>query len=377
MLKKLSKIFLAIILSLFIVFGLSAAVGVQAAAPSDQPVVRAVLFYSPSCGHCEYVRTDIFPPLIDKYGSQLEIAEINISTEAGYKVFDIALKQYQVPETSQGVPFLLIEDQYLVGSIEIPEQFPQIIASELQADGTTWPQIPEVLEFLEIIEQPDEILAEATPSEAAPELTIVQQDDEPETPLFILRYQQDLAGNTIAVIVLVGMIIAMTYTGIVFMRTASLRHWPEWITPLLLVIGFGVAVYLSTIEVYGGEAICGPVGDCNAVQASPYSRLFGLIHIGVIGMIGYVMIGIAWALGRWGKESYRSMAHMAVFLFTVFGTMFSIYLTFLEPFVIGATCMWCITSAVVMSLLMLIATPVALDSWMIYEDEDEEFGDEE
>ena len=36
----------------------------------------------------------------------------------------------------------------------------------------------------------------------------------------------------------------------------------------------------------------------------------------------------------------------------LFGMSFSIYLTFLEPFVIGATCMWCLSSAVIMLLLL-------------------------
>ena len=44
------------------------------------------------------------------------------------------------------------------------------------------------------------------------------------------------------------------------------------------------------------------------------------------------------------------------------GAIFSIYLTFLEPFVIGATCMWCLTSAVVMTLLLWATTPAALQS---------------
>ena len=39
-------------------------------------------------------------------------------------------------------------------------------------------------------------------------------------------------------------------------------------------------------------------------------------------------------------------------------TAFSAYLTFLEPFVIGATCMWCIGSALAMlGLLWLTAEP--------------------
>jgi uncharacterized membrane protein len=39
-----------------------------------------------------------------------------------------------------------------------------------------------------------------------------------------------------------------------------------------------------------------------------------------------------------------------------FGLLFSIYLTFLEPFVIGATCVWCIISAVLMTLILVAST---------------------
>ena len=53
------------------------------------------------------------------------------------------------------------------------------------------------------------------------------------------------------------------------------------------------------------------------------------------------------AAADWAKVALLAMA--------AFGTLFSIYLTFLEPFVIGATCAWCLTSAVVMTLLMLLA----------------------
>ncbi len=37
----------------------------------------------------------------------------------------------------------------------------------------------------------------------------------------------------------------------------------------------------------------------------------------------------------------------------LFGTVFSIYLTFLEPFVTGATCAWCLTSAMMILILSL------------------------
>jgi uncharacterized membrane protein len=43
-----------------------------------------------------------------------------------------------------------------------------------------------------------------------------------------------------------------------------------------------------------------------------------------------------------------------------FGVAFSIYLTYLELFVIRAVCMWCVTSAVVMTLLLLVSVWLAV-----------------
>ena len=55
---------------------------------------------------------------------------------------------------------------------------------------------------------------------------------------------------------------------------------------MLSVVGIGVAAYLASIETTGSEAVCGPVGDCNAVQESEYAEFLG-IPIGVLGVIGY------------------------------------------------------------------------------------------
>jgi uncharacterized membrane protein len=40
--------------------------------------------------------------------------------------------------------------------------------------------------------------------------------------------------------------------------------------------------------------------------------------------------------------------------------LFSIYLTYLEPFVIKAVCLWCLSSSVVVTLLLLLGTPPAV-----------------
>ncbi len=54
---------------------------------------------------------------------------------------------------------------------------------------------------------------------------------------------------------------------------------------------------------------------------------------------------------------------MALHAGAVAGTGFSIYLTFLEPFVIGATCMWCLSSAVIVTVLMWLTARPAAAAW--------------
>ena len=45
----------------------------QAQEDEDLPVVRAVLFYSPFCGHCENLIQNDLPPLLEQYKDQLKI----------------------------------------------------------------------------------------------------------------------------------------------------------------------------------------------------------------------------------------------------------------------------------------------------------------
>jgi uncharacterized membrane protein len=114
-------------------------------------------------------------------------------------------------------------------------------------------------------------------------------------------------------------------------------------------------VYLSYVETTGAEAICGPVGDCNSVQESEYALLFGILPIAVLGLVGYVAILAAYVVGRVADGVASDYADAATFLMAVFGLVFSTYLTFLEPFVIGATCAWCLTSAVCMIGVTLLS----------------------
>ena len=151
---------------------------------------------------------------------------------------------------------------------------------------------------------------------------------------------------------------------------------PAWIIPVLAIAGAGVAFYLSYVEVSNTEAICGPIGNCNSVQQSPYAHLFGLIPIGALGLVGYAAILMSWLLQKFGPQSMRKLFTIAVWGMAWIGIFFSIYLTFLEPFVIGATCAWCITSALVMTAIFLLSTQPAKEAMQVSMDDEDEMEDE-
>jgi uncharacterized membrane protein len=102
------------------------------------------------------------------------------------------------------------------------------------------------------------------------------------------------------------------------------------------------------------EAVCGPIGDCNAVQGSSYAQILG-IPVALFGIIFYVAVALLWiALPRFTDNRRRRIALGSLLGLTVAGTLFSVYLTILEIFVIEAICAWCLTSAVISTALMLL-----------------------
>lgn len=68
----------------------------------------------------------------------------------------------------------------------------------------------------------------------------------------------------------------------------------------------------------------------------------------MIGIAGYVVI-----LGAmlWSGDGGRFAGLLAALI----GFGFSLYLTYLELFVIDAICQWCVTSAVVMTAVLIVS----------------------
>jgi uncharacterized membrane protein len=312
---------------------------------AQAPAVHAVLFYSPTCQHCAQVIEQVLPELDRQYGSKLVIYGVNTFTETGNTLFNNYVEMFDVPAEMQAVPTLVVGDQYLVGSGDIPDKLPGIIAEGLEKGGIDWPAIEGLKEFMESggVDAQNTAVEQTT--------TLIHQTT------LVDKFKSDLAGNSLAVVVLAGMIISLVMAGINLTKDPiqDKKRPPDWLIPVLAVVGIGVAGYLSYVELNQIEAVCGPVGNCNSVQQSKYATLFGILPIGVLGVAGYLTIIILWVAGKLDNPTLKNILDYGLFGTTLFGLLFSIYLTFLEPFVIGATCIWCVSSAVIITLLFLLS----------------------
>jgi uncharacterized membrane protein len=332
-------------------------------AQSDTPPqVKGILFYSPTCSHCHYIITEYFPEFFANYtNNEVLIIGVDGTTDTGMEMFYEAIDKYNI-ETA-AFPTLIVGDTVMIGSGEIPDMLPGIVENGLANGGIEFPDLPL---FLASLEQSDITGETATPVTEAPPLTIAE------------KFQNDLKGNILATIWLVVMITSVIFIlQQVITGGIKIKPFPTWFIIAFFVIELCVAGYLSFVELTSTEAVCGPVGDCQSVQTSPYAYLFGLIPIGVIGVAGSLALIFTFTMYKVGPEKLRYLAAQAFWGFSLFGILFSIYLTTLEPFVIGATCMWCVSSAVLMTLIFYAATPIYIAERKAngeYEEDDDDDG---
>jgi uncharacterized membrane protein len=123
---------------------------------------------------------------------------------------------------------------------------------------------------------------------------------------------------------------------------------------LVALAGMFVALYLTLYKLgYIGTLVCA-VGSCETVQTSKWATFLGM-PVGMWGVGYYVAVlalslaGLSPALGE-----RISVSRLLVGL-TGFGVLFSLWLTYLELFVIHAICQWCVISAILAAALFVIS----------------------
>jgi uncharacterized membrane protein len=117
--------------------------------------------------------------------------------------------------------------------------------------------------------------------------------------------------------------------------------------------GIAVSAYLSVKRFTGGGLACTRWAQCDVVNSSPYAMLAG-VPVAFIGLGGYLLLfGLALVALRADGLRRRQLL-LAGFLLSVGGVLFSVYLTYLEIYVIEALCSWCVASAIIILLLAIV-----------------------
>ncbi len=122
--------------------------------------------------------------------------------------------------------------------------------------------------------------------------------------------------------------------------------------PITLLIlsfaGFADAAYL-TIEYLNNSIPPCTTSGCEIVLTSSYATLFS-VPLSFFGLLYYtVLVGLLfWYVQYRNKKTLR-----LVFLVISVGLLFSAYLIYLQQFIIGAYCTYCLISASITTILWI------------------------
>ncbi len=118
--------------------------------------------------------------------------------------------------------------------------------------------------------------------------------------------------------------------------------------------GFSLAFYIRHKKSGREKMVCYVGKDCDTVIHSEYSEFFGL-PVEVLGMLYYAAIAIAYGVFSFYPEFASIQATFWVLALTTIAFLFSLYLTFIQGFVLKEWCEWCLTSAGICTAIFLFA----------------------
>ncbi len=123
---------------------------------------------------------------------------------------------------------------------------------------------------------------------------------------------------------------------------------------ILGVAGFFIANYIRSHKAKGAPMVC-PIGfDCHAVVHSDYSKFFG-IPVEVLGMAYYAFIALAYFVFIIASSLVPPSVVGFCMILSGAAFLFSLYLIFVQIFVLRKGCSWCIVSSVISALIWILA----------------------
>lgn len=123
---------------------------------------------------------------------------------------------------------------------------------------------------------------------------------------------------------------------------------------LLALVGLFIATYLTLFKIgVIGQLVCA-AGSCETVQTSRWAIFLGA-PVAAWG-VGYYVVILALAIaGTTERWEYSTLLSRTMVFLTGWGALFSLWLTWLELFVIHAICQWCVGSATIAVALFIVS----------------------
>jgi uncharacterized membrane protein len=126
-----------------------------------------------------------------------------------------------------------------------------------------------------------------------------------------------------------------------------------WSMVVLSILGIADSIYLLIYKLTGNSQMCLGSGGCHDVNFSTYSDIYG-IPVSALGIAAFLAItAIALLESRWSLA--REHGPLVIFGIALTGVGFTAYLTYLELYIIKAICPFCVASAVIITLIFIIA----------------------
>jgi len=126
------------------------------------------------------------------------------------------------------------------------------------------------------------------------------------------------------------------------------------IVAALALAGIFISLYLTLYKLNViGELSCS-IGSCETVNTSRWSVFLGL-PVAAWGLLFYVDVFIIALLGTMPRFEYEPVISIVLVAQAAIGVLFSAWLTYLELGVIHAICIWCVTSAVIVLMILLVS----------------------
>src|SRR4051795_4731319 len=126
------------------------------------------------------------------------------------------------------------------------------------------------------------------------------------------------------------------------------------IAAFFCVCGLADATYLAVVALTGESAACGGQAGCQEVLGSAYARVAG-IPVAIFGVAGYFT---AFTFATFAAFAYaRARKFFALIVGVLFAT--TLWLLYVQAFVLHAFCRYCLFSAAICFLLMglVVASP--------------------